>query len=80
MTTKQEIRAEISKLVDEYARLEFAETIFVAGESIIPPSGKLVGGSEMKHMVEAALDCWLTSGRFNSEFEARLKQVIGVDH
>ena len=75
MTTKQEIRAEISKLVDEYARLEFAETIFVAGESVIPPSGKLVGGSEMKHMVEAALDCWLTA-RFNSEFETRLKQFI----
>ena len=80
MSTKQELRAEISKLVDEYARLEFAETIFIGGESVIPPSGKLVGGSEMKHMIDAALDCWLTAGRFNAEFETRLRQFIGVDH
>jgi CDP-6-deoxy-D-xylo-4-hexulose-3-dehydrase len=34
----------------------------------------------MKLMVEASLDAWLTTGRFNAAFEARLAQVLGVKH
>ena len=80
MGTKQSIRNEILKLVGEYAQLEFSDNIFVGGETVIPPSGKLVGTSEMALMVEAALDCWLTAGRFNSAFETKLADFIGVKH
>lgn len=80
MGTKQSIRNEILKLVGEYAQLEFSDNIFVGGETVIPPSGKLVGVSEMALMVEAALDCWLTAGRFNSAFETKLADFIGVKH
>ena len=31
-------------------------------------------------MVEASLDCWLTTGRFNTMFEARLAKFLGVKH
>ena len=31
-------------------------------------------------MVEAALDGWLTAGRFNAEFERKLAEFIGVKH
>jgi len=34
----------------------------------------------MKAMIDASLDCWLTTGRFNDEFEQRLAAFIGVDH
>jgi len=31
-------------------------------------------------MVDAALDGWLTTGRFNAEFERKLAEFIGVKH
>lgn len=78
---KAEIRAEIARLVEQYAAVEVADQSgFVAEKTAIPPSGKLVGAPEMKAMVEAALDCWLTTGRFNDEFEKRLAEFIGVKY
>jgi CDP-6-deoxy-D-xylo-4-hexulose-3-dehydrase len=42
------------------------------GIDAIPPSGKVVGDPEKNAMIDAALDAWLTTGRFNDAFEARL--------
>tara|TARA_X000000950_G_scaffold288679_1_gene406717 strand:+ start:375 stop:1688 length:1314 start_codon:yes stop_codon:yes gene_type:complete len=77
---KQEIRIEIAKLVEDYAKLEFEEKIFIPGETMIPPSGKKIGVKELQNMVSASLDGWLTTGRFNSEFERKLAKFIGVKH
>ena len=77
---KEQLREEISNLVAQYARLEFSETIFVPGETVIPPSGKKIGTKELQNMVNACLDGWLTTGRFNTEFEKKLAQFIGVNH
>ena len=76
----QEIRQEISKLVELYASTELAPKGFVPGESVIPPSGKVIGARELQLMVEASLDGWLTTGRFNAEFEKKLAEFIGVNH
>lgn len=57
---------------------EPAATVFEPGTTPIPPSGKVIGEAETQAMVAAALDGWLTTGRFNSEFEARLAQIVGV--
>ena len=51
---------------------------FRPGETVIPASGKVVGGPEVANMVDAAMDLWLTTGRFNAEFESRLAKVLGV--
>lgn len=77
---KEQLRAEISELVAKYAQLEFAEKIFVGGETVIPPSGKKLGAKELQNMVDASLDAWLTTGRFNTAFEKKLANFIGVDH
>ena len=75
-----EIRSQIASLVDEYSAIKFAVTEFVPGVTAVPPSGKLIGGEELRLMTDASLDGWLTSGRFNEEFEARLARFIGVKH
>lgn len=49
---------------------------FIPGTTPIPPSGKVVGEPEIQAMVEASLDAWLTTGRFNTEFEARLANYL----
>lgn len=74
------LRAQILSLVDTYAKGKYQNQIFVPGESVIPPSGKLIGARELQLMVEAALDGWLTSGRFNEAFEEGLARFIGVDY
>jgi CDP-6-deoxy-D-xylo-4-hexulose-3-dehydrase len=80
-TTKaQQLRDEIAKLVDEYAALTLAPQPFLPGLTAIPPSGKLLGAEELKNMVDASLDGWLTTGRFNAEFEKSLAAFIGIKH
>lgn len=81
MDKKQQIiRDKISKLVDEYAAISYAEQPFFPGVTAVPPSGKLLGAQELKNMVDASLDGWLTTGRFNKDFEQKLSNYLGVKH
>ena len=75
-----EIRREIKLLVDEFAALTFAPQPFVPGKTPIPVTGKVIGASELKHMVDASLDGWLTTGRFNALFEHRLGAFLWVKY
>ena len=74
------LRQQILQLVEQYAAAAAAPGAFRPGETVIPPSGKVVGAPEMKLMVEASLDAWLTTGRFNAAFEARLGERLGMKH
>ena len=74
------IRREIADLVQQYAEIAYAPSVFLPGASAVPPSGKLMGAQELKYMVEASLDGWLTTGRFNTEFEKKLAAFIGIKH
>lgn len=78
--TPQDIRAEIARLVEQYAVVSLGRDLFVPGVTPVPPSGKLLDAQELKYMVEASLDGWLTTGRFNAEFERKLASFIGVKH
>ena len=74
------LRQQISELVEDYASITLAPQPFLPGASMVPPSGKLLDASELKLMVDASLDGWLTTGRFNAEFEKKLAAFIGVKH
>ena len=74
------LRVQIAKLVDEYAAIALKPESFSPGTSVVPPSGKVIGAEELKLMVEASLDGWLTPGRFNDEFEQKLAKFLGVKH
>jgi len=74
------LRNQISKLVEEYAASALAPNPFVPGATMIPPAGKLIDAAEIKNMVEASLDGWLTTGRFNFQFEKKLATFLGVKH
>jgi len=80
MKTTESLRKDIAGLVKEYAALQYAEKEFVPGSSVVPPSGKVMGATELQYMVEASLDGWLTTGRFNDQFEKELAEFIGVKH
>ena len=74
------LRDQISQLVGEYADIALASQPFFPGLTAVPPSGKVLGAEELKNMVEASLDGWLTTGRFNAEFEKKLAAFIGIKH
>ncbi|WP_298231549.1 lipopolysaccharide biosynthesis protein RfbH [uncultured Azohydromonas sp.] len=78
--TPESLRGQIAELVQQYAELALAPKPFVPGESPVPVSGKVIGARELQLMVEASLDGWLTTGRFNAAFEQRLAQFLGVKH
>ncbi len=75
-----EIRRAIVSSVRKYSELANAPSLFSPGVTPIPASGKLIGTAELVNLVESSLDGWLTSGRFNAEFESRLAEFIGVKH
>jgi CDP-6-deoxy-D-xylo-4-hexulose-3-dehydrase len=79
-STLEKLRAEIGSLVSAYAKEQYKEKAFVPGETVIPPSGKLLGEEELQNMVDASLDGWLTTGRFNAEFEKKLAAFLGVKY
>jgi CDP-4-dehydro-6-deoxyglucose reductase, E1 len=78
MDEKNLIKEKILQLVAEYGKLASRPVAFQPGKSVVPPSGKVVGAPEMQLMVEASLDAWLTTGRFNEAFEKRLGDFLGV--
>lgn len=79
-TGEPEFRELILDLVGEYARRYHAPKPFVPGASPVPVSGKVYGDSDMRALVDSSLDFWLTTGRFNADFEERLAARVGVRH
>lgn len=74
------LRTQISDLVQQYADIAYAPKPFVPGQSPVPVSGKVIGAKELQLMVDASLDGWLTTGRFNAMFEERLAKFLGVKY
>jgi CDP-6-deoxy-D-xylo-4-hexulose-3-dehydrase len=72
------IKDKILNLVDSFSEINFKNKEFVPGVSEIPVSGKVIGNLELKNMVEASLDGWLTTGRFNEQFEKKLANFLGI--
>lgn len=75
-----ELRSQINELVRQYAEIAHTPKAFVPGQSTVPVSGKVIGTRELQLMVEASLDGWLTTGRFNAMFEEKLARFLGVKH
>lgn len=74
------LRTKISLLVQQFADIAHAPVPFVPGQTAVPVSGKVIGARELEMMVDASLDGWLTTGRFNAMFERRLADYLGVKY
>jgi CDP-6-deoxy-D-xylo-4-hexulose-3-dehydrase len=73
-------RALCTREARTYADLVHVAPTFVPGRTPVPPSGKVIGARELELLVEASLDGWLTTGRFNDAFERKLGQYLGRRH
>jgi len=78
MADLAEIRKNILELTKKYCEHFFKEKEFIPGTSSIPVSGKVLDIEEISNLINSSLDAWLTTGRFNSEFEEQLASFLGV--
>ena len=74
----QQLREQILELTAEYHREAFPSRDFQHGKSPVPVSGKVIDGADLRSVVDSALDCWFTTGRFAKAFEKKLARFIGV--
>lgn len=75
------LRREILKKTAEYYHqiLEPEQNaIFTPGKTKLHYAGRIFDETELKNLVESALDFWLTSGRFTQQFEKKLAEFLGV--
>ena len=79
-TSEAEAREEIKALVAEYYH-EFKEKKepFKEGDRITY-AARVFDENEMCALTDAALDFWLTTGRFSDEFEKKFAEWIGVKY
>lgn len=80
MEQLQDIRNHIQELVANYAKIKFKNNLPIPGETVIPPSGKVLDVAEIANMVDASLDAWLTTGRFNAAFEEKLSEFLEIPY
>lgn len=73
-----QLREQILDLVAEFQKEQFSPKPFVAGETNVPVSGKLLDADDMRNLVDASLDFWLTTGRFAVDFERQFARYFGV--
>ncbi len=74
----QQLREQILELTAEYHREAFPSRDFQPGKSSVPVSGKVIDGADLCSVVDSALDCWFTTGRFAKAFEKKLARFVGV--
>jgi CDP-6-deoxy-D-xylo-4-hexulose-3-dehydrase len=72
------LRREIAALVTRYHEVAHAPRAFLPGVTPVPVSGKVFDAQELRLLVDAGLDFWLTTGRFAAEFESRFAAVMGA--
>lgn len=77
--TEQEARAEILDLVKQYADTFHRRKPYRPGDRI-PYASRVYDQAEMVSLTDAALDFWLTSGRYAAQFEAGLAEYLHVKH
>lgn len=75
---ESQARQEILELVTQYyEKFKKDEKPFVPGERV-PYASRVYDQNEMVNLVDAALDFWLTAGKYASRFEKEFASMMGV--
>jgi CDP-6-deoxy-D-xylo-4-hexulose-3-dehydrase len=78
MSRADEIREQILSLSAEFAAERWKPAPFVPGTTPVPVSGKVFDGDEVRLLVDASLDFWLTTGRFAAQFSREFARWMGT--
>ena len=70
------IREQIIDLTRNYYEKIHSPKKFISGKTVVPVSGKVFDATELQLLISSSLDVWLTSDRFNKEFEKNLSSFL----
>jgi CDP-6-deoxy-D-xylo-4-hexulose-3-dehydrase len=76
-SSPEESRLAIQNLAREYFKKQNPVKPFVAGESYIPVTAKVVDEEDLALLIDASLDMWLTAGRYSRDFESEFSKYFG---
>lgn len=77
-TNEQDMKNHILGLVKEYYETYHnKQKTFVKGDRI-PYASRVYDSEEMVNLVDSALEFWLTSGRYTTEFERKFAELLNV--
>ena len=71
-------RTEILQSVRDFVLKNEKSIEFIAGQTPVPVSGKVLDADDYVALVDSSLDGWLTAGRFTEEFERELAKFVGA--
>ncbi|MGB8036500.1 MAG: DegT/DnrJ/EryC1/StrS family aminotransferase, partial [Pseudolabrys sp.] len=74
------LREQILSLGDAFFAEHESRKTFVPGQTYIPCSGKVLDADDLRSLLDASLDMWLTAGRYADEFEIALAARFGLQH
>jgi CDP-4-dehydro-6-deoxyglucose reductase, E1 len=74
----KDIELKINHLVKDFSKIKFKKNKFIPGETAIPSTGKVIDSFEIENLVNASLDGWLTTGRFNKDFQDNLAKFLKI--
>jgi CDP-6-deoxy-D-xylo-4-hexulose-3-dehydrase len=74
------LREQILNLGDAFFVEQESKKQFIPGQTYIPCAGKVLDASDLHHLLDAALDMWLTAGRYAAKFETALASRFGLHH
>ena len=77
LETHEDHRRKILDLSKEYFEAR-SKPLFVPGQTQIPCTGKLLDSGDLRYLLDASLDLWLTTGRYAALFEDQLTDYAGV--
>lgn len=77
-TNEQDMKNHILELVKEYCETYHnKQKNFTEGDRI-PYASRVYDSEEMVNLVDSALEFWLTSGRYTTEFEKKFAELLNV--
>ena len=77
---EQNLRNKVVESAKEYFNETKKNKFFQEGKKYIPASGKVLDEEDLASLIEASLDMWLTTGRFNDAFENEFAKFMGIKY
>jgi CDP-6-deoxy-D-xylo-4-hexulose-3-dehydrase len=74
------IKSQIFGLVEKATELKHKKTDFIPGISSVPVNGRVFDDREIKELVSASLDFWLTDGEYSEKFSEKISKFLNMKH
>lgn len=77
---ERKLRKFIFKLAKDFYKFKIRNQRFIPGESFINYAGRIYDEKEIINLIDAALDFWLTAGKYAKKFEEEFAKFLGVKY